>query len=303
MKARYFLILACHFVFSTLLFGQEVVEICGEANYVIPENVTMEQARQIALDRARMNAIENHFQIQVSQHNVTVVKNENGNSDIQLLSVGGSEGKADWLGDSKEVQYEYKMSDKGMMVISASVCGKARKITGATIDILAKILCNGTEVRYESENFKHEDDFYLFFRSPTKGYLSVYLTDMEKTYCLLPYMNETSGKREIESGKDYLFFSKKHAEQSEAAMVTEYILTCEKQTELNMLYIIFSPNEFTKANDKKNEPNLPRELSYKDFQTWLLNSQIRDKDMKVEMKSITITKYKRRGKEGVRCKV
>jgi hypothetical protein len=300
MKGRLIFILTACCVVSTMVFGQkqtDIHSICGKGTYYAPANVTIEQAKQIALDRARMDAIEKKFGMIVSQQNSTVVTNENGKSSVIFISVGGSEGKAEWIGDSQDPKYDdikhiKDASGEDMMIVSVSVCGEAREITKAGIDFSTKILRNGTEAKYEDDKFKHKDDFYLMFRSPVNGYLAVYLSDMEKVYCLLPYMNEGSGKRKIKSGKDYVFFSEKHAEPSETNTVTEYILTCEKQIEQNFVYIIFSPNEFTKANDYRaeNETVLPRELSYVDFQKWLSNNRKRDKDMEVRIISVTITK-------------
>lgn len=298
MQVRLIFILTVYCVFSTIVLGQkgkekenDVYVICGESTYHVPENVTLEQAKQIALERARMSAIEEHFHIVVTVHNVIVMKNENENSHRDFLSVGGSEGKADWLGDTQEPKYNIFYEDN-QLVISVSICGYARKIIGAGIDFSAKILRNGTEAKFEDDKFKHRDDCYLMFRSPVDGYLAVYLTDMEKVYCLLPYMGTDGGKRKITGGKDYVFFSEKHADVSEENTVIEYIMTCEKQTAVNFMYIIFSPNEFTKANDYRaeNETVLPRELPFNDFQKWLINNLIRDKDMKVEKKSVVITK-------------
>jgi hypothetical protein len=173
------------------------------------------------------------------------------------------------------------------------VCGKAREIVGAGIDFTAMTLRNGTEARYESGDFKNGDDLYLLFRSPAAGYLAVYLVDDAQTaFCLLPYMSDPSGKAPVNVGKEYVFFSAKHVSPAEVAKINEYTLTCQKQAEQNYLYIIFSPNEFTKANDTRAEGEevLPRELSFEDFQKWLAKNRNRDKDMKVEIKVLTIKK-------------
>jgi hypothetical protein len=302
MQIKLIFILVTCFAFSITSFGQkqqqtDIHTICGKGTYHAPENVNLEQAKQIALDRARMDAIQKEFGVIVSQQNSTVITNENGQSSIIFISVGGSEGKAEWIGDTQEPEYDdikYIRDNDGeyTTIVSVSVCGEAREITKAVINFSTKLLRNGTEAKFEDDNFKHRDDFYLMFRSPVDGFLAVYLSDMEKVYCLLPYMNEGSGKRKITGGKDYVFFSEKHAEPSEITTVTEYILTCKKQTERNDIYIIFSPNEFTKANDYRaeNETVLPRELSFNDFQKWLHQNRIRDRDMEVRMIPVTVTK-------------
>ncbi len=73
-------------------------------------------------------------------------------------------------------------------------------------------------------------------------------------------------------------------------MVEEYILTSEKIVEYNQLYIIFSPNEFTKGNDNLTSIVYPRELNFTDFNRWLTNCRNHDNDLQVEIKTIEIRK-------------
>jgi len=277
-------------LFFVNLSAQKPVKICGEYTYIAPENVSLEQARQVALDRAKIEALAEKFGTTVSQSNSTVVENKNGASDIRLFSFGGSEVKGEWIETTQEPKYDISYA-QGTIVVKVSVCGNARAIVGAGIDFTAKVLRNGTEAKFESDNFKDGDALYLLFRSPTDGYLTVYLVDDSQTaYCLLPYMNAPSGSTRIKSGKEYVFFSQQNADKDEAAIVDEYELTTGKSAENNFLYVIFSPNEFTKANDKTGGEALPRQLSLADFQQWLAKNRTRDKDMKVETKGLTVTK-------------
>ncbi|MDR1984371.1 MAG: DUF4384 domain-containing protein [Prevotellaceae bacterium] len=293
MQRKLYLLLLV-FIFSISAFAQKMVNICGEYTYYAPKNVTLEQAMQTALERAKVEALAEKFGTLVTINNATVVKNENEKSDIRFLSLGGSEMKGEWIEDTKTPIYDVSY-EQDMLIVKVSVCGKARKITGAGIDFSAKILRNGTESKYESDYFKHGDNLYILFKSPVDGYLAVYFIDDAPTaFCLLPYMKDTSGKTKIRGGKEYVFFSQQHADRENVALIDEYTLTCEKSVEQNFIYIIFSPNEFTKANDNEatetGEIVLPRELSYEEFQKWLVKNRNRDKDMKVEIKSITIKK-------------
>jgi hypothetical protein len=280
-------------MFSAMLFAQKTFKVCGECTYYAPENVSLEQAKQTALEKAKLNALEEKFGTLVSQNNATVVKNENGQSDVRFMSLGGSEVKGEWIETTTEPVYSVGY-EKAMLVVKVSVCGKVREITGAGVDFSAKILCNGVESRYENDQFKNGDDIYLLFQSPVDGYLAVYLVDDALTaFCLLPYSRNASGQVKVKGGKEYVFFSQKHAERSEAATMEEYTLTTQKSVEQNFLYTIFSPNEFTKANDRNAEEGdvvLPRELTFEDFQKWLVKNKNRDNDMKVKVKVLTIKK-------------
>ena len=279
-------------VFSSAIFAQRTEKVCGEYIYRA-DNVTPEQARQTALERAKLEALAEKFGTTVSQQNATVVKNENGKSDISFLSLGGSEVKGEWIETIGEPKYETSY-EQNMLVVKCSVCGKAREIVGAGVEFIAKVL-NNADAKFETDRFNNGEDIFLSFRSPVNGYIAVYLVDDNQTaFCLLPYRNDPQGKMQIKAGKEYILFSEKYATPTEKQFTTEYTLTAEKLVEQNFLYIIFSPNEFTKANDNdsksENKFTFPRELPFSDFQKWLSKNKQRDKDMKVEIKVLTIKK-------------
>jgi hypothetical protein len=279
------------FFISLHSFAQNKAQtICGEYIYYPPSNVSVDDAVKTAIERAKIAALAEKFGTLISQNNSTVVKNENGQSTTDFTSLGGSEVKGEWIEDTKtpETKVSY---EKEMLVVKANVCGKAREITRAAVDFSAKILRNGIGGNFESDTFKNEDDFYLLFKSPVNGYLAVYLIDSEqKAFCLLPYASNTTGKVAIEHGKEYIFFSRKNLSTEEARLIEEYKLTAETDIEYNHLYIIFSPNEFTKANDNLSSTSLPRELTFNDFQRWLLKCRNRDNDIRVDSKTIEIRK-------------
>jgi hypothetical protein len=277
------------FFISIPLFSQNKAQtICGEYVYSPPTNVSVDEAIKTAIQRAKIAALAERFGTLISQNNATVIKNEDGKSRIDFTSLGESEVKGEWIEDIKSPETKVSYENE-MLVIKASVCGKAREIRRAVVDFSVKILQNGTESKFESEKFKDGDDFYLFFKSPVNGYLAVYLIDNEqKAFCLLPYKDNASGKTHIDHGKEYIFFSKNHCLPEDVRTVEEYQLTAEKEVEYNQVYIIFSPNEFTKANDGLTSNSLPRELPFIDFQRWLVNCRNRDNEIRVESKTIEI---------------
>jgi hypothetical protein len=184
-----------------------------------------------------------------------------------------------------------------MLVVTAKVKGKAREILSAGVDFTSKILRNGKEDKFESEDFNNGDDLYLAFQTPAKGYLAVYLVDAEnRAYCLLPYRNQTDGIYPVNANQRYLFFSQEEAPAEEQPLVDEYALTCERQMEYNYIYVIFSRNQFTKANDAASNKQIdgyagaPRELSYEDFQKWLGKCMKHDAEMNMKKIPITIKK-------------
>ena len=205
--------------------------------------------------------------------------------------MGGSDVKGEWIETLQEPAYEISYKDN-TLIVRVSVCGKAREIVNAGVNFAAKILCNGLDQKHESDEFHSGDDLYLWFKSPAKGFLAVYLIDeSQNAFCLLPYRSNEDGKVEVKANNEYLFFSKKTVSEQEQSSVDEYTMTCDKSMESNKIYIIFSPNQFTKANDEDNKPDeLPRQLSFKDFQEWLVKNRNHDKEMSVTVKNITLKK-------------
>ena len=290
MKYKKVLLSVVIMFFFTNISAQRPVKICGEYTYHAPENVSLEQARRIALERAKTQALAEKFGTTIMQSNVTVVETENEEADVWFRMIGGSEVKGEWLEDIGKPTFQEDLK-QGTIIITAKICGNARELKGSGIDFQAKVLNNGTEIKFESSEFKDGDAMYLWFKSPVAGYLAVYLIDETLTAnCLLPYRNDQTGKVKIESGKEYVFFSKKHADHTKAATVDEYHLTSKKQAEHDQLYVIFSPNEFTKANDTEVTSSLPRQLSFEDFQRWLARNKQRDKDMTDIAKTLTVRK-------------
>lgn len=274
---------------SLVAVAQKTERVTATYTYYAPEHVSIEEARRVALQRAQLQAIADAFGTIVTQTNATTVRNENGKSDVSLLSLGASEVKGEWLRTDGEPEYEIAYED-GMLAVTVRVKGVIREIVNAAVDFQARVLCNGTEDRFEQDRFRNGDDLYLSFQSPVDGYLTVYLLDAEGTaYCLLPYRGDTGGRVAVKGNRRYVFFSVDDVPAGEQGMVDEYVMTCGNREELNQIYVIFSPQLFTKAVDYAGEGVQPRELPYEEFQQWLFNCRKQDREMRVEVKHIVIS--------------
>ena len=277
-------------IFSICCFSQKIKTVSGEYTYYVPENIDLEKAKQIALERVKVQLIADEFGTVVSQNNATTVKNSNGKSDIDFVSVGGSEVRGEWIETIGEPDFMPSF-DNGQMIIKVHIKGKIREIVSADINFKALVLRNGTEDKYEDDTFKSGDDLFLSFTSPISGYVAVYLVDNDGTaFCLLPYQNQEQGNVKINANERYVFFSEKLSPQDLKAYVDEYTMTCSHSQELNQIYVVFSPNTFVKATDGKREETLPRELSNEDFQKWLARNRTKDKDMTYKKIAISIRK-------------
>lgn len=276
-------------------FAQKVKTIVGEYTYVAPDNVSPTDAKSYALNQAKLSAIADEFGTIIAQTNLINVENSNEHSSTRFSSFGSSDVKGEWIETIGEP--EYKVSyEQNQLVVFCRVKGKARELVGSKADIQAKVLRNGTEDRFESDQFKSGDELYLSFKTPVNGYLAVYLVDDNQlVQCLLPYSSQQNGIYQVKANQRYTLFSEKDAPQDP---VDEYVLTAERDLEHNQLYIIFSPNQFIKAvdtassktSDAANIGGFPREVSFDDFHKWLGKCQRNDKDMSLQKILITIKK-------------
>lgn len=289
MVKKYLCCFIC-IVFSICCFSQKIKTVDGEYTYVVPENVNLDKAKHIALERLKIQLIEEEFGATVSQSNSTLVKNSNGKSDVDFVSIGGSEVNGEWIETIGTPRYNIYY-EKDMLVVSVKAKGRIREIISTVVDVKSLVLRNGIEDRFESDTFKSGDDLYISFQSPTNGYLVVYLVDTEqRAFCLLPYQNMKEGFFNVEANKRYVLFSTQTATSELKPYVDEYTMTCTHDQEINQLYVIFSTSPFVKAIDDKLEKELPRELSNEDFQKWLAKYRTRDTNMVVKKTTITIRK-------------
>lgn len=272
--------------------AQKIKTVSASYTFYAPETMSIEEAKRVSLQRTQIEAIANEFGTIIGQNNTIQTRNLNGSTKIDFSSLRWSDIKGEWIETIGQPQFDIRY-DNHLLIVKCDVIGKAREINRAVIDILAKPLKNGTDLRYEAYNFKDGDDLFLFLESPVDGYIAVYLLDEHKqvVYNILPYKTQNSASAKVIANKGYVFFSKEHGDKIEGKNVDEYTLTSEGGREFNTLYILFSTTEIGKQlGFGINDISLPRNISYKDFQIWLSKSLSRDKDMHLIKYSLTIDK-------------
>lgn len=262
--------------------------------YVASHNESREQAERNAVNRAKVEALREVFGSIISGASATSLITKNNITSSKFVSLS-SEGElnGEWIADIEKPKVTTVLADEGF-IVTATVKGKAQELQNNGCEFTAKILRNAPDVRFESTEFLAGDQIFVHFTAPIDGYLTVYLLDGENAYCLLPYMDNTTGNFHITHGEEYMLFSRKHPAKGENPReIDEYPLTADGgHQDLNQIYFIFSPKEFTKAADKYNKKEdgtlLPRTLSWTDFQKWLLNIRRKDKQMTVQTQYILI---------------
>lgn len=285
---RLFLILALLTV-ADVFAGPRTKKVRTEYIYYIPANVSADAARDIAIQRAQAQAIADEFGSVVTQSSLVRIETSNENVNTDFLSIEGSELKGEWIETIGEPTIEY-ITDGKDLALRVEIKGVIREIEGTKVPFDVKILRNGTSDAHESEVFNKGDDLYMSFRSPAGGYIAIYLIDAEnQAYCLLPYQGQENGFFATKANRRYLFFHPDFAEGIEKDMVDEIVTDTSQTKERNRILTVFSPNKFFKATDQQTEKDIPRNLSYAEFQKWLANLKRHDVDVSIIETAITIS--------------
>ena len=261
--------------------------VSAEYTYTVRdnENITFGEAKRKCIELAQAEAIRNKYgEIITSDFIDSRVNKDGESSDSYYWENTVARAKGVWLGNSEGFpKFDVAYLD-GFIVFTAKVQGLAREIIQSTIDLKWSIMKDGINDRVTADTFDSGERFYVNFRSPADGYVAVYLLEGDDvTSCLLPYSKDPDGRCPVKAGRDYVFFDK-----NTDPYAPHYVLKTKYAQENNQLIIIYSPNSFTKCNDKVTEKNRPRSLNTSEFQKWLLGCQRMDNDMVVNKKWIKI---------------
>ena len=269
-------------LFAATLQAQRVATVCGEYRYTVPGEIPLNRAKQIAIDKARNEAIANEFGQVVSQSTTTTIHTSDSKSQVQSDSYASTESKAIWLSDTKEPEVSIAY-ENDVMVITASVCGKARELKTAEVELRMQVVSNSIE----TERFKNNEKVAIHFKSPVNGYVSIFFRDDNAgmIYCMMPYENEDGTAREVKSNKEYIYLS---TEDPIYPYQEETILVTDKTVEFDTFILVFSKKDFSMPSSEAGE--FVPELSVEDFQKWLRKNRINDETMQTIEKSIQIHK-------------
>jgi len=292
LRLRFLLLLV---LCSGWLLAGEVKTVSITYEYISDNpSESLAQAKQTALQRAKLKAMEEHFGLDVSSVSAIMQRNKQSglqtSSSTDVFALRETAVRGEWIQTIDEKILDESIDRSGFLHIKVYVKGRARNNDKAKVQ-LSYALINNAHDRTNRDQYYDGDDIFLRFSTPRSGSLCVYLVDENKdVFCLLPYQNATSGCQAVQANTDYLFFS-----SSTDPDADEYTLNTPRSQEMNAVYIVYTPNGLTKAADRRAGKNwrneqLPRQLSYEDFVKWLSHNQVKDRDMVVLTEVITIRK-------------
>lgn len=289
MCKKFSLVLSLFFLtVSVQVMAQREATVSGKYTYTITDHddITLRAAKLKCMELAKAAAIKAEFGELITSDVIDSNVETNGELKSSYFWENTvAMAKGEWLGDTQPPVVNIVYED-GKLVFSVEVHGRAREIIQAKTDLKWEVQKDGQDGHKETSYFDSGERVYVKFRSPSDGYVAVYLmAGDDETSCLLPYPKDSDGQHPVKGGRDYVFFDK-----SVDPLAYHYKLSTKREQEDNQLVIIYSPNPFTKCNDITGDKLHPNSLSTHDFQKWLLHCQRMDRDMVVNKKWVKIRK-------------
>lgn len=270
-------------------FGQNVCTVTGDYTFHGDSSHSPEQCRELALTNARINALAKEFGTIYTSSEESIGR-KSGDTEIQdFESISMCEVKGEWLSDIGQPTFETSIDADGDYVVRCKIKGKARPISNEAPDFTFKVMRNGADTRNLATEFHSGDDMTMSVQTPVDGYLAIYLAgENDLVYSLFPYYTSANNDTKLRRGREYILFDAKKSPE-ELGQPDELLLNTDRDIERNRIFAVFSPNRFSPAVDTETGKYAPRELSYKDFNRWLLKNRVRDTKMRVKVVKIVIT--------------
>ena len=258
-----------------MAMAQKTAMVTATYTYYAPESMSVEEAKHIALDRAKTDAIAAEFGTTVTQSNTVVTTNTNGVSDTRLYSAGGSEVVGEWIETTTPPSYDISY-DRGVLTVNVTVKGRIKEIDRSAPDIEIATYRNAISPNNLTEDFRDGDDFYMTATPSTDGFLVAYLLDEKchTVYRILPYQQAKERNVKLNEGITATFFSTDGVDAITRAIIDSYSMTCDNPVEFNRLYILFSESPISVSNaENRHDDDMPFEIDEDRFYNWLLKKR------------------------------
>lgn len=288
MAFRNIVLFSLVFIINCNCFPQETTTVFGDYTYYTTESTSIEEAKRIALERAKIQAIADTFGTHITQSTSTSITSKNDQSETRFLMYGTSDIKGEWLETLKAPVYSIKF-ESPLLIVNCKVTGRIREILQQDIEFDIKLLKNGLTSNFESNDFKDGDDLYLQFKSSDNGNIMIYLMQNNTAYRLLPYKRSSHGEYPIIGGRDYVFFSKA-TERDNDMMVDEYKLFSDHLIDTADILIIYTPNSIGGPQVENQIYDEPLSIDADTFNKWILKKRNKDHHSRVIIKPLTIKK-------------
>jgi hypothetical protein len=295
----------------------KIVTIEGSAQVEFPDYKSKQQVEKEAEDQAMIDALESAFGRVIIENNSTYLSNIKTGEKVETNTcfnmIANTLVKGEVINELEKKFEEIpgiKLSDGRKIPVKDLKCSikiKAREINESPPDFESYPLAC-LYIKCKTTSFKNNDPFYLYFKSPLSGYLTIFIDDGKKSQRLLPYQGVTGKYEEgvpINADEEYYLFSreKNYSYFGDDYKADEYNMVAENIQDQNRIFIVFSTTPITKPGlkegmgteqlsdiEKQGGWKVPKALSSEDFQKWLIKNRVYNRNISVMTIDVTITK-------------
>lgn len=270
MKNIFFILLIG--LISPIVIAQKAKKIKGDVTEPLEDSYNVGEFKEDLLRKAQISALAKEFGTNLSANTDLQLTN----TATELNSLNTSTVKGEWI-KTDEVEYVWHLTEENnqqRLYLSCHVEGRGRKLETPTLDFNAKTL-NCPQSNCETTMFNDMQNFYVSFKTPKQGYISIYMRENDKVYRLFPYstmQGEAMNPYAVNADKEYIFFDPRNASAFENVsnrQVDELMLsTMGAKRIFNRLYVVFCPTEYDKPILHTEEGGI-KTLSPLEFQEWL----------------------------------
>lgn len=287
---RLFYLIALVALTSLRVSAENIVNVSGEATFYDDGSHSRRECIHLVTEQARIDALARKFGTIVSQDILQSDRIKGNREQSDFLALSSTEVKGEWISDDCDPSYEFDFDKDHNLIVTCRIKGKAREISNHSVPFEAVVLRNGTDTKNADNLFRDGDDLYLRFRGAADGYLAVFLEDEDdNVFLLLPYPKYAGSRVPVKRDKEYVFFSRDLDPRGEltGAEAEEIFLTAPRDPEYNRMYVLFSPEPFSRPTMNSGEG-----LAYmnsKEFNNWLLKTRKNDSKMGVKAINLRIS--------------
>lgn len=285
--------------------AQKIVNTIGEATVRLEyRGMTVEEAKAEALLQARLNAIEKAFGTVIRGESHTWIKTTSGKkigTETTFDFIANNYLKGEWISDIGEPEINTIQSGDEIWYKCKIKC-KVRELKERKVEFEAYPL-SCPQKTCKTETFNNGQKFFFYFKSAEKGFLTIFFATEGEYFRLLPYKqvpNNLYNCFTVEADKEYIFLSEDNVYYNET--VDEMVLTTEYSNELNIIWVLFSPEEFSKPilQDKskelldkseiENNYTMPKSINAENFLKWVQKIRTKNYMVQIDIFGITIKK-------------
>jgi len=291
---------------TTFLYSQSsrLHKIEGEYQMILPDDLSFEEAKIMAITQARIEALKAAFGEVVIQGNTTYLKSieQNDQTDSKQLFnlIADSYVNGEWVKDRQEPQVSREQRAPDEVWVRAKVKGYGKRLPERSISFEYSFFSQLGNNANPTQSFSVGDNFYLKFKASQSGYLYLFMDDLEKqtTSTIFPLSKESTGVTSTNFIGEYQSILLFHNNSPIAPYEIGAYKSTNTPLETVKIYVLFSPKTRLVLPDdsKYKEERIagPVEIApfdympMEDFQSWLHTLRAKNRPLEYDWSVITI---------------